>query len=129
MSMLANTSILVNPLATVSQLESSGSQLDGIPIDLENSLKFAGASLIQAAGVLLSLTEDVVAQAIITFARFFIGPEGGSLGEFGVEVSKIPEHGYDRSLPPFKGDLCCMHLSGRKVISNATITTRHYQCL
>lgn len=85
----AQTSILVNPLASVGQLESSGSQLDGVPVDLENSLKFAGSALTQAAGVLLNLAQDVIAQAIITFARFWIGPEGGSLKEFGVEVSRL----------------------------------------
>jgi len=85
----ARTSILVNPLATISQLESSGSQLDGVPPDMESSLKFAGSALTQAAGVLLNLPQDVIAQAIITFARFWIGPEGGSLKEFGIEVSRL----------------------------------------
>lgn len=87
MSEGAKTSILVNPLATISQLESSGSQLDGVSPEMESSLKFAGSKLIQAAGVLLNLPQDVIAQAIITFGRFWIGPEGGSLKEFGIEVS------------------------------------------
>ena len=76
---------LTNPLATVAQLESSGSQLDGIPSDLEDSIRFAGARLTQAAGILLRLPQEVIAQAIVVFMRFWLGPEGGSLAEFGAE--------------------------------------------
>lgn len=97
MTELAQTSILVNPLASISQLESSGSQLDGIPVDLENSLRYAGSALTQAAGVLLDLSQDIIAQAIVTFARFWVGPEGGSLREFGIEVSKARRLTYNRS--------------------------------
>ncbi|CAE7215182.1 Cyclin-L2 [Pyrenophora teres f. teres] len=76
---------LTNPLATVAQLETSGSQLDGIPPDLEDSIRFAGARLTQAAGILLRLPQEVIAQAIVVFMRFWLGPEGGSLAEFGAE--------------------------------------------
>ncbi|KAF9697413.1 hypothetical protein EKO04_004817 [Ascochyta lentis] len=74
---------LANPLATTAQLETSGSQLDGIPPDLEVSIRYAGAQLTQAAGVLLRLPQEVIAQAIIVFMRFWVGAEGGSLAEFG----------------------------------------------
>jgi hypothetical protein len=77
---------LANQLATVGQLETSGSSLDGIPSDLEDSVRFAGARLTQAAGVLLRLPQEVIAQAIVVFMRFWIGPDGGSLVEFGAEV-------------------------------------------
>lgn len=80
---------LANPLATVAQLESSGSQLDGIPQDLEDSICYAGARLTQAAGVLLRLPQEVVAQAIIVFMRFWVGVEGGSLAEFGAGVGLL----------------------------------------
>ena len=80
------SSPLANPLATIAQLETSGSQLDGIPMDLENSVRFAGARLTQAAGILLRLPQEVVAQAIVVFMRFWMGPEGGSLAEFGAQV-------------------------------------------
>ncbi|EUC49251.1 hypothetical protein COCMIDRAFT_84983 [Bipolaris oryzae ATCC 44560] len=76
---------LTNALATVAQLETSGSQLDGIPPDLEDSIRFAGARLTQAAGILLRLPQEVIAQAIVVFMRFWLGPEGGSLAEFGAE--------------------------------------------
>ncbi|KAF1365326.1 hypothetical protein EJ07DRAFT_161390 [Lizonia empirigonia] len=74
---------LTNPMATVAQLETSGSQLDRIPPDLEDSIRYAGARLTQAAGVLLRLPQEVIAQAIIVFMRFWAGAEGGSLAEFG----------------------------------------------
>lgn len=77
---------LANPLASIAQLETSGSQLDGIPIDLEDSTRFAGARLTQAAGIVLRLPQEVIAQAIIVFMRFWVGPEGGSLVEFGAEA-------------------------------------------
>lgn len=77
---------LANPLATPAQLSSSSSSLDGIPADLEASVRFAGALLTQAAGVLLRLPQDVVAQAIVIFTRFWIGPDGGSLAIHAAKV-------------------------------------------
>ncbi|KAF2267901.1 cyclin-like protein [Lojkania enalia] len=79
------SSPLANPLATVAQLESSSSQLNGIPLDLEDSIRFAGARLTQAAGVLLRLPQEVIAHAIVIFTRFWAGSEGGSLLEYGAE--------------------------------------------
>ncbi|THX71446.1 hypothetical protein D6D04_09501 [Aureobasidium pullulans] len=60
----------------------TASQLDRIPGDLEVSIKFEGSRLIQAAGVLLHLPQELIAEAIIIFARFWLGPEGGSLEEY-----------------------------------------------
>jgi hypothetical protein len=80
---------LANPLASAAQLEVSGSQLDGIPPDLEDSVRYAGARLTQAAGALLRLPQEVIAQAIIVFMRFWVGTEGGSMVEFGAGVSTI----------------------------------------
>lgn len=77
---------LANPLATVSQLETSSSSLDNVPLDLQTSVRFAGARLTQAAGILLRLPQEVIAQAICVFERFWVGPEGGSLAVFGAEV-------------------------------------------
>ena len=76
-----------NVLATVQHLEVSGSQLDGIPKELEVSIIFAGTWLTQCAGVLLRLPQDVIAQAVILFTRFWVGSEGGSIAEFGAMVS------------------------------------------
>ena len=80
------TTHLSNPLVTPEQLSSSGSQLDGIPSDLETSIRFAGARLTQAAGILLKLPQDVIAQAIVVFTRFWVGSEGGSLRQYDAKV-------------------------------------------
>jgi hypothetical protein len=48
-------SLLSNPLANVDQLASSPSRIDGLPADLEISLKWAANTLIQSAGILLHL--------------------------------------------------------------------------
>lgn len=77
--MAPNLNSLSNPLATPEQLANSSSSLDGIPSDLETSIRYAGTKLTQAAGVLLRLPQDIIAQAIVIFTRFWIGPEGGSL--------------------------------------------------
>ena len=84
---------LANPLATVAQLEESGSRLDGVPVDLENSVRFAGARLTQAAGILLRLPQEVTAQAMVVFMRFWVGSEGGSLVELGAKVSSLTTFG------------------------------------
>ena len=78
---------LSNPLATVEQLSTSSSQLDGVPPDLESSLRFAGAQLTQAAGILLRLPQEIIAQAIVIFYRFYVGSEGGS---FRINALKVP---------------------------------------
>lgn len=79
-------SSLSNPLATIDQLSTSCSQLDGIPADLESSLRFAGAQLTQAAGILLRLPQEIIAQAIVIFYRFYLGSEGGSFRINAVKV-------------------------------------------
>jgi len=80
---------LSNALATPDQLSNSSSFIDGVSPDLETSIRFAGAQLTQAAGVLLRLSQDVIAQAIVTFTRFWIGSEGGSLRIYSVKVGHI----------------------------------------
>ena len=69
---------LSNPIVTIDQLSSSSSQLDGLSIEFENSIRFAGVQLTQAAGLLLRLPQEIIAQAIVIFTRFYTGPEGGS---------------------------------------------------
>jgi len=77
---------LTNPLVTPAQLQRSSSQLDGVPSDLEDSIRYEGARLIQGAGVLLRLPQDLIAEATIIFCRFWIGSDGGSLVEYGAKV-------------------------------------------
>ncbi|THZ75926.1 hypothetical protein D6C85_02579 [Aureobasidium pullulans] len=82
MAPVIGLSHITNPLATPYQLQNTASQLDRIPGDLEVSIRFEGSRLIQAAGVLLHLPQELIAEAIIIFARFWLGPEGGSLAEY-----------------------------------------------
>ncbi|KAL8961143.1 MAG: hypothetical protein Q9193_002261 [Seirophora villosa] len=69
---------LSNSLATVEQISTSSSSIDGVPTDLESSIRLAGLEITQAAGILLHLPQDTVAQAMVIFTRFYLGPEGGS---------------------------------------------------
>lgn len=80
-------SSISNPLATIDQLAStSSSQLDGVAPSLESSLRLAGAELTQAAGILLRLPQEIIAQAIVIFYRFYVGSEGGSFRINAVKV-------------------------------------------
>lgn len=76
--MAPNIESLSNLLATVEQLSTSSSSLDGVPLELELSVRFAGLELTQAAGILLRLPQEIVTQAMMIFTRFYLGPEGGS---------------------------------------------------
>lgn len=82
-------SSLCHFLATPEQLSTSSSQLDGVPLDLESSIRLAGTQLTQAAGILLRLPQDVIAHAIVIFLRFFIGPQGGSVRTYAAQVWSI----------------------------------------
>ena len=77
---------LANPLATSLQLEASASQLDGVPKDLEDSVHFETARLLQAAGTLLRLPQELIAQSIIILFRYWTGADGGSLLEHDSKV-------------------------------------------
>jgi cyclin L len=77
---------LANPLATSLQLGASASQLDGIPKDLEDSIRFETVRLLQAAGTLLRLPQELIAQSIIIFYRYWTGTDGGSLLEHDSKV-------------------------------------------
>lgn len=87
---MENLLSLSNLLATVEQLSDSSSQLDGVPANLESSVRFAGAQLTQAAGILLRLPQEVIAQAVVIFTRFYVGPEGGSFLVNAVQVDISP---------------------------------------
>ncbi|KAL8946515.1 MAG: hypothetical protein Q9222_007101 [Ikaeria aurantiellina] len=72
-------SSISNALATIEQLSTSSSSLDGVPSNLEASIRFAGQQLTQAAGILLRLPQQIIVEALVIFTRFYLGPEGGSL--------------------------------------------------
>ena len=82
-------SSLTNPLVTADQLLHTSSQLDGVPSELEVSLRFFGAQLTQAAGILLRLPQELTAQATVIFYRFFVGSEGGSFKLNAVKVTPL----------------------------------------
>jgi hypothetical protein len=86
---------ITNPLATPDQLQTTASQLDRIPADLEVSIKFESSRLIQAAGILLHLPQELIAEVIIIFSRFWLGPEGGSLAEYAAKVCMLKDRGPD----------------------------------
>src|ERR1700753_4181630 len=83
---VSDTSHLANSLAFAAQIETSVSQLDGVPPDLEISIRFETARLLQCAGILLRLPQDLIAQSIVILDRFWIGPDGGSLLEVDSKV-------------------------------------------
>ena len=89
MAVGAHLITLSNPLATPDQLSTSSSQLDGLSSDLENSIRYIGALLTQAAGILLRLPQEIIAQAIVIFTRFYVGPEGDSFRVRSAKVTTI----------------------------------------
>lgn len=86
MTPITEPSHLANPLVSSLQLETSASQLDGVARDLEYSIHYEMARLIQAAGILLRLPQEIIAQSIIVLQRFWVGPDGGSLLEHDSKV-------------------------------------------
>lgn len=86
MTLIKEISHLANPLAASSQLETSASQLDGVPAELEISVRFETARLLQAAGILLHLPQELIAQSIVILYRFWAGADGGSLLEHDSKV-------------------------------------------
>ena len=91
MAVEVQLSTLSNPLATPEQLSNSSSQLDGLPADLESSIRYKAAILTQAAGILLNLPQEIIAQAIVTLTRFYTGPEGGSFRLHAAKVRGWPD--------------------------------------
>jgi hypothetical protein len=127
---MANTIIqsssLANPLATAEQLSSSGSNIDGVSRELQSSAIFLGARLTQIAGILLRLPQDTIAQAIVIFTRFWIGPDGGSLREYSVKVREslnLAEAISDESQGCFHG--CSVF--DRKAFIISKITKEYHQ--
>lgn len=78
---------LVNPLASPAHLETSASQLDGVPKDLEDSIRYETTRLLQAAGILLRLPQEIIAQSIVILSRFWSGADGTSLLECDAKVN------------------------------------------
>jgi hypothetical protein len=62
---------LVNPLASLNQL--ANFRQHDVSLELQRSMLFASARLTQTAGILLRLPQDIIAQAVVIFQRFWIG--------------------------------------------------------
>ncbi|KAI9667014.1 MAG: hypothetical protein M1829_005621 [Trizodia sp. TS-e1964] len=62
--------LLANPLASIAQLSHPATAL---PHDLSASIRFSGARLAQAAGLLLRLPQETIARAIVLSTRFWLG--------------------------------------------------------
>src|ERR1700760_2285439 len=119
-------SVLAKPLASPAQLSTSGSKLDGVSAGLETSAIHVGARLTQIAGILLRLPQDLIAQAIVLFTRFWIGPEGGSLRECAIKVcwaTKVEHVTYLTRI----GRICSFLVSGHKAFSTSKSTEECYQ--
>lgn len=82
----SRTSHLLNPIATSAQLETSASRLDGVAKDIEDSVRFETSRMLQAAGILLRLPQELIAQAIVILQRYWTGPDGGSVLDYNPKV-------------------------------------------
>ena len=79
MASITGPSHLINPLATPAHLETSATQLDGIPKDLEDSVRYETTRLLEASGILLRLPQEIIAQSIVLLSRFWSGADGASM--------------------------------------------------
>lgn len=122
---------LANPLVTSEQLETSATQLDGVPKDLEDSIRFETARLMQAAGILLRLPQDLIAQSIVILYRFWTGPEGGSMLDHDSKVSRCQIILCDSNTDADTnlGCRCCCHISNGKTIWNTCLASPNTACI
>lgn len=70
-SLSKTMSHLSNALATAEQLESR-SLGNGLPAELQDSIRFSTARLTQAACLLLRLPQSIAAQAVVTLFRYWL---------------------------------------------------------
>ncbi|KZV93346.1 cyclin-like protein [Exidia glandulosa HHB12029] len=72
---------VLNPLASLAQVERTPSMEDGMPWELEEDLRAYGCKLIQQAGILLKQNQVAMATAQILFQRFWYVT---SMKQFGI---------------------------------------------
>jgi hypothetical protein len=87
MPSIVGPSHLINPLASPAHLEISASQLDGVPRDLEDSIRHETTRLLEATGILLHLPQEIVARSVVILSRFWLGADGTSLLDCDAKVS------------------------------------------
>ena len=102
MASITGPSHLINPLATPAHLETSATQLDGIPKDLEDSVRYETTRLLEASGILLRLPQEIIAQSIVLLARFWSGADGASMLDCDAKVCLPNEakHPQEQPLTP-----------------------------
>lgn len=86
MPSVTRPSHLVNRLASAAQLETSASALEGMPPSLVDAVRYESCRLVQAAGIVLRLPQELAAQAIVILCRFWTGAQGGSMLEHDATV-------------------------------------------
>jgi hypothetical protein len=89
MPSIIGPSHLINSLASPSHLETSASQLDGVPKDLEDSIRHETTRLLQATGILLRLPQEIIAQSVVILSRFWSGADGTSLLDCDAKVGML----------------------------------------
>jgi hypothetical protein len=62
---------LWNSLATAQQIEDRNTD-NGLPAELQDSIRYYTSRLTQAAGILLRLPQGITAQAVVILQRFFV---------------------------------------------------------
>jgi hypothetical protein len=95
MAPITTPSHLANSLATSAQLEASASQLDGLPRELDDAVRYETLRLTQAAGILLRLPQEIIAQSIVVLQRYWVGRDSGSMFDCDPKVRHEALH--DRS--------------------------------
>ncbi|EMC92667.1 hypothetical protein BAUCODRAFT_76639 [Baudoinia panamericana UAMH 10762] len=76
---IREASHLVHSTVSSRQLETSASQLDGIPRDLEDSVRYQTTRMMLIAGIFLRLPQELIAQSVVVLQRFWTGADGGSM--------------------------------------------------
>lgn len=80
---------LANPLASSSLLKACVSQTYNVSRDLEDSIHYETTRLLQAAGILLHLPQEIIAHSIVVIQHFWVSQEGGNLLEHDAIVSTL----------------------------------------
>jgi len=120
---ISGPSHLVNPLATAAHLETSASQLDGVPKELEDSVRYETAKLLQAAGILLRLPQDIIAQSIVILMRALAGPDGRSLLEVDAKASPAGSKCFTIHISQFAGLCRSRAVFDRETVSDSIGTS------
>lgn len=116
-SLSKTMSHLSNALATAEQLESR-SLGNGLPAELQDSIRFSTARLTQAACLLLRLPQSIAAQAVVTLFRYWLT---GDLMRYEFSVRSTLRPRLSNSLPSPKWCVKLTSLLHQQDISAASV--------